>query len=341
MHLIIAALLVPSLAFGAAEDAQPAHMQVSPDGAWQVRIESRTNASATSALAHRYQGNGKGEYRHITTAPLKNRVSPDLAYLSNNGALVTIGDRDGERQLMLAIYSSDGKLVKSWSLMFLFRSDYLACMLYKADEERDGESGVGPLYWLATSQRFSESADRLHIRDRLLGSLEVDTRSGEVKSLEGPCKLPLGEMTWELGNNPHWKPSRHLPSIFQGRSYLLKIFADTDRKWQLDQIEYASTERSAYDGLAEMLPRGARITGRGEALGLPVLYSELFEEDDNIKHVSAVSGDKTRALRLTIMWRPGKVDETAAVTAELRALMAGIRRVNLAPDDPPPPPAPE
>ena len=204
--LVITGLLVPALALGNDEIVPLPQVQLSPDGAWQVRIESRAHADSTSAIAHWYQGNGQGEYRHITTAPLKNRVSPGLAYLSNTGALVTIGDRDEERQLMLAIYSSDGSLVKSWSLMFLFRSDYLACMLYKADEEREGESGVGPLYWLATSEQFSESADRLYIRDRLLGSLEVDTRSGEVKSLEGPCKLPLGEMTWELANLPRWKP---------------------------------------------------------------------------------------------------------------------------------------
>jgi hypothetical protein len=43
-----------------------------------------------------------------------------------------------------------------------------------------------------------------------------------------------------------------------------------------------------------------------------------------IKHVSAISADQTRSMRLTISWRPGKDDEPGAVTAALKALMAGI-----------------
>ena len=325
--LLIAALMLTAAALASDENVQPLQEQVSPDRTWRVRIESRIHAGASSAVADWYQGNGRGDYRHLTTAPLKNYTAPVLAYVTNTGALVTMGDEGNDRALMLVIYSPDGRLVQSWPLIMLFRSDYLTCLLHKADEE-SGDDAVGPLYWLSTSGRFSEREGRVYVRDRLSGSLEINTQNGDIKSLEVPCSFPLGEMTWELGDSPQWKPSRHLPSAFLGKTYLLKVFANMDRKWRLEQIEYAGTEHSTYEGLAQMLSSGARVTGRGEALGLPVLYSELFEEDDGIKQVSAVSGDNTRALRLSIVWRPGTVDETAAVTAELKALMAGIRRIN-------------
>jgi len=301
---------------------------VSHDSEWLVRIETRPSFSnASTATAHWHRVDGTGEYRRKVSAPLRNRRAPMLGYLTNTGTLVTIGDWDDERNLMLAVYASDGKLRQSWSMIDMFSSDYMACLLRKADAERDGGS-LGSLYWLAKFEQFMEDQDSVWIRDRLFGQIQVDTRTGAIKLLEGPCEQPLGAMTWDLGETPRWKPSRHEPSVNQGTAYLLKIFGQPELKWQLEQIEYATTEGSTFDGLAQMLPVDARVTGRGEALGLPVLYSEYFEEVDNIRHVSAVSGDKTRALRLSISWRPVKgKDETAAATAELKTLIAGMKRV--------------
>jgi hypothetical protein len=293
-----------------------------------VRIEPGGESGATSAMAHWDKLDGQKSYQRKRSAPLENRLSPTLAYLTNTGALVTIGDWNENRNLMLAVYSPDGKLLQSSSLMDLFRSEYLACVLHKADEER-GNDGVGPLYWLARGESFSERGERVFVRDRLSGSLEVDTRNGEVESLEAECKLPLGEMTWELGDLRQWKPSRYLPSAFTGKTYLLKIFSMVDRKWRLEQVvaECREWKCSSYDDLKKLLSRDARITGRGELLGLPIVYLELFESDSGIKQVAALSGDGRRSMRLNIQWRPRKQDETAAVMAELKSLIAGMRRV--------------
>jgi hypothetical protein len=142
-----------------------------------------------------------------------------------------------------------------------------------------------------------------------------------------PEKAALDGWTWELGAARNWTPSRIEPTPLQGKDYLLKAYVDEKRKWGLELIEYACATCSTYDDPSGMVVSDAKITGRGTAARLPALYYEIVE-DSGIKHVAAVTGDKSRALRITIRWRLRVPDETSAAEAELKVLLAQIHRLN-------------
>lgn len=159
---------------------------VSHDSEWLVRVETRQSFSNTrSATAHWHLVDGTGEYRREVTAPLQNRRAPMLGYLTTTGTLITLGDWDDEPKLVLAVYASDGRLLRSWSMTDLFSSEYRACLRRKADADRVYRSS---LYWIANFDRFMEGEHSVSIRDRLFGQIQVDTRTGAIKVFAGTCE---------------------------------------------------------------------------------------------------------------------------------------------------------
>lgn len=186
--LAAGALAAATLAAGSTVIVPTVRVFVSHDSEWLVRVETRPSFSNTrSATAHWHLVDGTGEYRRRVTAPLRNRRAPMLGYLTTTGTLITLGDWDDEQKLMLAVYASDGKLLQSWSTMDMFSSDYMACLLRKANADRDGDS-LDSLYWLAKFDRFMEDRDSVWISDRLFGQIQVDAQSGAIKTHEGACE---------------------------------------------------------------------------------------------------------------------------------------------------------
>jgi hypothetical protein len=142
---------------------------VSPNGEWIVRIES-TGIPSENAKWFRFVD---GAYKPVAQARLANALGPALAYVTDRGELLTIGDlTDKTAELAIVAYSSNGRHLKTTTESEIFADNEITCF-------RKSAEGIDWLpNWGGVEVRGDKNA--VQIEDALGGTIIVRMDTGNV-----------------------------------------------------------------------------------------------------------------------------------------------------------------
>jgi hypothetical protein len=185
-HTCIAMLvaMVCSYTVSALSVSRPVQVFTSVSGEWVVRVShSRMEPDTRSSVARWYQLNAENEYRRVAVMPLKNASAPGLAYITNRGALITLGDERDDVAEAVGVYSNVGQHLRSWPLDQLFNQAELAC-IWKLTP--GAEISITNFWRSEEPILYFESHELVVVKDRLGGEIQINAKTGEIRVFSEP-----------------------------------------------------------------------------------------------------------------------------------------------------------
>jgi hypothetical protein len=148
---------------------------------------------ARSSVARWYQLDAQNEYRRVAVMPIKNASPPALAFVTDRGALITLGDVQDDVTQAVGVYSNAGQHLRSWSLDQLFSQAEQACMW---NLSQGAEISITKFWRSEEPIQYYNSQELVVVKDRLGGQIEINAKDGEVrvfsegrreKLMKAPC----------------------------------------------------------------------------------------------------------------------------------------------------------